>query len=330
MWAAVDLQGHLAWGLAATAAASLAVLLAFLALAGWLRQRSRSRRLAYIASQTAPRDTAGRADVSTGTFPVGALLGGVLRALHLYRPLDRGLAAADLRMSPTRYAGWVIAGMALSWILLAVIMRGPTLAALLVLVLGPVLAYANLRVRASRTHRQFEEELPEFLMLLSSSLRTGLSFTQALESLSSEGTGEVARQMRRAVAEVSMGATPDEALGRVADRMDSQDMRWAVVAIGIQRDVGGNLSNILDSVADTVRARETVRQEVHSLSAEGRLSAMVLGLLPVLLLVVFAVIRPAYVSILWTTPIGLALLAGSAVLMVVGAIWMARLVKVKA
>ncbi len=316
--------------IAAIAVAALAGVVAVLALAAWQSNRRRQRRREYVRRAAAGESELSRERRSRGQTRSRSFMTPLLRAFGLYRPIERALSGADLRLSPERFTLRVLLLMATSWLLLWLMLRNPVSAAILTLLLGPVLAIMYLRVRGARTRRQFEEELPEFLMLLSSSLRTGLSFTQALESLSAEGTGEVERQVRRAVAEISMGATPDEALKRVAERMDSQDMGWAVIAIGIQREVGGNLSNILDSVADTVRARETVRQEVRSMSAEGRLSAIVLGLLPIILLAVFAVIRPTYVSTLWTTPIGLVLLAGSGVLMIIGAIWMAALVRVKA
>ena len=102
-----------------------------------------------------------------------------------------------------------------------------------------------------RRRKAFEEELPDFLMLIASALRSGLSFQQGLDSSAADGKGEVSRQMRRALREVQMGSLLEPALVRVADRMHSEDLRWTVLALGIQREVGGNLSNILETAAST-------------------------------------------------------------------------------
>ena len=104
--------------------------------------------------------------------------------------------------------------------------------------------------------KSFEEELPDFLMLIASALRSGLSFQQGLDSSAADGKGEVSRQMRRASGKRRSDRLLEPALGRVADRMHSDDLRWTVLALGIQREVGGNLSNILETAASTIKGRE--------------------------------------------------------------------------
>ena len=103
--------------------------------------------------------------------------------------------------------------------------------------------------RETKRRKAFETELPDFLLLIASSLRSGLSFSQALESTAAEGPGQVSRQMRRALSEHQMGMPIEEALMRAANRMESDDLRWTVTALKIQREVGGNLSNILETAA---------------------------------------------------------------------------------
>lgn len=183
--------------------------------------------------------------------------------------------------------------------------------------------------RESKRRSRFEQELPEFLMLISSSLRSGLSLTQSLESVSLQGNGEVERQMRRATSEINMGMTPNDALTEIAIRMKSADMGWVNVAIAIQREVGGNLSVILDSVAETVRERANIKREVATLSAESRLSAWILLALPIVVFVFFYLFRRDYVSFFWTSTPGVFLLAIFLLLVGIGAAWMRSIIRIQ-
>lgn len=318
------------WVLIASGAVALSVAIIVISVGSRFVGQEKRRRRQYLLDITQGPDELGGTRSLSLRVRLEQIIMKALHVVRLDRPLQRALAGSDVQMSEGRYAGWVLGILGATWLMLTWLSGSWVAGGVLALLLVPLGSVVYLNYRGSRTRRQFEEELPEFLLLMSSALRTGLSFTQAMDSVSSEGTGEVERQIRRAVSEINMGATPDEALDRVATRMRSADMHWAVIAIGIQREVGGNLSNILDSVADTVRARESVRQEVRSLSAEGRLSALVLAALPVVLFAILAVISPQYVSVLWTTTIGIVLLVVSGALMIAGALWMAALIKVKA
>ena len=121
----------------------------------------------------------------------------------------------------------------------------------------------------------------------------------------------------------------ETALSGVAERYDSRDFVWVVMAINIQRKVGGNLAELLDTVAGTIREREYMRRQVAALAAEGKLSAFVLGGLPPLFLIYLVLTRWEYVSVLFSRPLGWLMLAGGAVILSVGAFWMSRIVKVE-
>jgi tight adherence protein B len=192
-----------------------------------------------------------------------------------------------------------------------------------------VLTNMWLRSRAERRRKAFSNELPDFLLLLASGLRAGLSFTSALDSAAAEGPGEVGRQMRRALGEVQLGAQLDEALTACAERMDNEDLRWTVTALSIQREVGGNLSTILEAAAESIKARYALRREVATLSAEGKLSAYVLVALPLGIFAFLALFRRDYIATLWSTPMGLVMLVAIAVLILVGWVWMRSIVRIK-
>lgn len=196
-----------------------------------------------------------------------------------------------------------------------------------VFIIGGTAQFINFK--QSHRRRAFEKALPDFLLMLASSLRAGLSLQRGIEAVSSEGDGEVERQLRRVSTEIAMGVQPDEALSNVATRMRSQDMNWVVVAIGIQRRVGGNLSAILDLVADTVRGREAIRQEVRAVSSEGRMSANVLVALPVGVFLLLLFTRRDYVSVLWLDPTGRALMFTTISLIVTGLVWVRNMVNME-
>lgn len=175
----------------------------------------------------------------------------------------------------------------------------------------------------------FAEELPDVLTILASSLKSGLSFVQALESVARDGDGEVSLQFRRVLSEVQVGRPLTDSLQDVADRMMSNDFRWTISALSIQRDVGGNLSDILTTTAETIRGRAEIRREIKTLSAEGRMSAYVLVALPILMLLYIQLTRPDDLRLMFTETIGRALMILVVLLIGVGWIWVKKVVEVK-
>jgi tight adherence protein B len=145
----------------------------------------------------------------------------------------------------------------------------------------------------------------------------------------SEGTEPIAGEFKRALIETRLGVPIEEALEGIAERVRSQDFAWVVMAIRIQREVGGNLAEILTTVAATLRERERLRRQVQVLSAEGRLSAWILGGLPVAFSLYLLTARPDYLKVLVTDRIGIVMLAGGVVLMIVGSFWLRKVVRVE-
>lgn len=257
------------------------------------------------------------------------MLDSLLTVLRIRPRMAKALERAGLNISPARWSLLSMLGFLAAWLIFGLLLRNAVLGLILALVVAIAVPRLIVSRRESARKRAFEEDLPEFFLMMASALRSGLSFSQALESVARDGASEVDRQMRRAVTEVSMGVPPEEALAAVAERMDSEDMRWAVVALSIQKEVGGNLSMILDSVAETVRTRADVDREVRTLSAEGRLSALVLVSLPIVIFLILALIRPDYVTVFWSTNLGRVMLAGTVALFAVGLVWMRSIVRVR-
>lgn len=197
------------------------------------------------------------------------------------------------------------------------------------LVFGALVPWLWLGVRRSRRVKAFHAAVPDTLQLISGSLAAGLSLAQSVETVTRDGAEPIASELRRALVETRLGVPLEVALEGVAERFDSADFAWAVMAIRIQRQVGGNLAELLETVAGTMREREYLRRQVAALSAEGRLSAWVLGCLPVVLIVYLLAANRSYVMPLFTDARGLVLLSGAALWLALGAFWMSRLVRVE-
>jgi len=203
----------------------------------------------------------------------------------------------------------------------------------LAFVAGFVLGWAALsiyaRVRANVRRRRFAEDLADTLQLVAGSLRSGFSLAASLDAASQHAREPVAGEIKRALARTRVGANLEDGLDEVGKRMRSQDFGWIALAIRIQREVGGNLAEILTSTVETVRERFYIKRQVKTLSAEGRLSVYILIALPFLVGAWAAWRNPEYTSLLWTTTMGLAMLGVGAVLMTAGWFWMRAIVRIE-
>jgi tight adherence protein B len=186
------------------------------------------------------------------------------------------------------------------------------------------------RIRERRRQAAFADQLPEALQMIVGSIRSGFSLAQALDGVVRDSPpGPLTDELGRALSEVRLGADLADALERTAIRVVNDDLSWAVIAIRIQRETGGNLAEILETTVETIRERGRLARHVRALSAEGRLSAYVLLALPFVLAAGLFILRRDYLSALWTTPVGLMLLVGGGLLMAIGTFWMSRWIRVE-
>ncbi len=188
---------------------------------------------------------------------------------------------------------------------------------------------AVLRMKAGRRCAAFAAQLPDVLQLVAGSLRSGFSLSAALDAVVRDGSQPAAGEFARALAETRLGVPLEDALDTVALRMGSGDLGWTVMTIRIQRDVGGNLAEVLLTTVQTMRERAQVRRQVRALTAEGRLSAYILVALPIAVAGLLFATRRAYMHPLYSTAFGALLLGGAGALILLGAFWMSRLVKVE-
>ena len=183
--------------------------------------------------------------------------------------------------------------------------------------------------RIEKRRTAFADQLDDSLALVASGLRAGHSLPHALDAVAQEAESPTSEEFARVLNQHRLGRDLGEALGLAAERMRSDDLGWVAQAVAIHREVGGNLSEVLDHVGETIRERGQVRRQVATLSAEGRISANILIALPVLIAGALVVISPGYITTLVVNPLGWVLLGGSLVLFALGVLWLRAVVRVR-
>jgi tight adherence protein B len=237
------------------------------------------------------------------------------------------LERAGLKMRPQDFALLLIVGM-LTGFALGLVMSG-LLLGLCFAVFAPIGAKVALRFLASRRQHAFADQLDDTLQLLATSLRAGHSLMQALDSVSREAEEPTASEFARVINETRVGRELGHALDETAQRMTSDDFTWVTQAIAINREVGGNLAEVLDGVGHTIRERNQIRRQVKALAAEGKLSAIVLMLLPFGIGGFLMISNPEYIGKLTHGLFGISMLVAGAVMLAVGGIWLRKVVSFK-
>jgi tight adherence protein B len=245
----------------------------------------------------------------------------------LMAQIEARLDQADLPVRPAEalflYLVVAVIGGALGLLLGNLFWGVATLAALAIV---PWVVLGTLAVRRTQA---FVSQLPDMLQLLGTTLRSGFSILQGLDTVAVQLPDPMGKEMRHVVAEARLGRPLSSALDEVAQRVRSEDFEWVVSAIGIQREVGGNLAELLDIVADTMNARSRLRQEAKTLTAEGRIGAIVISLLPIAIGLFVYSTNPGYLSPLFHTGLGKLMFYGVLGLAVVGMAWLRSIVKIE-
>ena len=195
----------------------------------------------------------------------------------------------------------------------------------IVLIMVPLLW---LQSKGTARRKAFNDQVPNTLMLLAGSLKAGQALEQALNVAAMESPQPTQAEFQRVIAQLRLGVAPEEALAHLADRMHSEAFGWAVMSTVIQRQVGGNLAEIYESTAHTLRERAKLHREIDTLTAEGRISAVILVILPFVVGIMVGLINGAYLKPLLSTTMGNVMLVIAFFLMVIGIIWMRAIVRV--
>lgn len=196
-------------------------------------------------------------------------------------------------------------------------------------VLGFLMPFLFLQIKIKRRAKAFNDQLGDTLILIANALRTGYSFMQAIEMVSREMLPPISVEFGRMLKEMNLGAPTEEAMSNMARRIDSDDLDLVITAVLIQRQVGGNLAEVLDNIANTIRERIRIKGEIRTLTAQGRMSGVIISLLPLALLIALRIINPDYVNLLFTHPTGQLMLGAAVTGQVLGILAIQKIVNIE-
>ncbi|MGH8998810.1 MAG: type II secretion system F family protein [Acidimicrobiia bacterium] len=256
-----------------------------------------------------------------------ALAGQALERLNLVARVSSQLEQGRIPMRPGEFVLAAL-GLGVAGALVVLLLTGQVALALLGGLAGPAVAWALVNAKVARRRKAFEAQLPDALSLIASSLQAGHTALRAIQTMVEESQPPLSEEFDRVVTETRLGDPLVDALGRLAGRVGTADMAWVVQAIRIQQTVGGKLADLLFTLAEFMRAREEIRREVRVLTAEGRMSAWVLGALPVFVFLSVQVVSPGYMSPMMSGG-GLIALAGAGLSVAAGVHAIMRMAKIE-
>ena len=295
-----------------------------------MRARKREQSLAEIldlpfGEQDVPIEaiTETRGAIAEGAV---TLAGRMVSQFDTKGSLSVSLERARIPMKPAEYVVVVACGGFATAVLLGFI-TGQALFGAIALLLTPVIGAWLPKFRTERRRKKFEAQLPDALSLIASSLSAGHTFLRAIQMMCEESEPPMSEEFARVVYETRLGDPVVDSLERMAVRLGIRDLQWVVQAIRIQQTVGGKLADLLHTLADFIRGREEIRREIAVLTAEGRISAWVLGALPIFLLFAVQVVSPGYMAPLFKGW-GIAVLAFTGTSIAIGTAVILRMVKI--
>jgi tight adherence protein B len=290
--------------------------------------RGTDRAVERVQTWSAPKVATQLEIVRKESFSEIPWLNDLLMKVRQFQPLRVLHRQADCR-APLGIFVLATPLLALSGFMLVLSMHGPFVVAFLLAAVAGALPAGYLYWLKSRRMARFERQLPEALELVSRALRAGHAFSVGLKLVGDEAADPIGIEFRRVFDEVSMGVALPQALQNMTDRLNCVDLRFFVTSVLVQRETGGNLAEIIDSLAGIIRKRFELLLKVRALSAEGRFSAIILCALPLVVGGVLFKVNPEYMLTLFTDPMGQNMVMVGSFLMVTGAIIMKRMVAIK-
>jgi len=294
-----------------------------------------ARKGSWVQARLAPHIGAGTSKKNLGArerlsavATVFSATESVFGSLNVWRRLTRTLERADMPLKTVELV-WAMLGTSVGFGLIVSLLGGGALTVLVALLIGGSIPYGFVLLRVRRRLAAFEAQLPDLLSTMAASLKAGHSFKQGLKAAMEEGQEPASSEFRRVLTQSSLGRPMDEALKEMSDRLGSANFEFVITAVTIQRQVGGSLAQLFDMVSDTVRQRQQFALKVRSLTAMGRMSAYVLVALPFFLAAVLTLLNSTYMSPLWNTGTGKALVALGIVSIGIGSLMLRKIVSFK-
>ncbi len=243
------------------------------------------------------------------------------------RRLETKLARAAIALKPSEFV--VLSGL-LALMPLGLVLLGYSLVSSFALaMLGVVLPQFYLRMRQVKRTKKLSAQIPECLVMIANALKAGYSFLQSMELVARETEDPIAQEFTKVLKEMNLGVTTEHALEAMVVRVGSDDLDIVITAVLIQRQIGGNLSQILDSISETIRERIKIKGEIQTLTAQGRVSGIVISGLPICIGCFIYIINPDYLSVLFTETLGQLFLALGFVGQVIAALLIRKIVSIQ-
>jgi tight adherence protein B len=242
------------------------------------------------------------------------------------------LERADLTIQPSEFVimrvGFLLAGLAIPIALFGVTLF-PMIGAAAAGLVGYNLPKFYVKRRRSKRVDKLNEQLPEALTIISNALKAGFGLLQALNSASDQLAHPIATELGRTIHEMNVGSSAEEALMALAERSGSYDLDIVITAILVQRTVGGNLGEILDTVAEVMRERIRIRGEIRTLTSQQKLTGIIIGCLPIAIGILFQIMSPGYINPLFTTMLGKVMICAAVVLETIGVLVIQRILNIE-
>lgn len=242
--------------------------------------------------------------------------------------LDRLLIQSGLSMKLMTFIG-LSAAFGVGGIIMTRLLALPWLFSIVLFLLVGSIPYFYLVYCRDKRLKKFDEQLPNALDLIGRGIRAGHALPSAIKMVADEMANPISDEFRVTFDEVNYGFSMQEGLTNLATRVPSTDLQYFVVAVLIQRETGGNLAELLDGISAMIRARQKLYGTIRVLSAEGKLSAWILTLLPIALAIVINVINPQFMEVLWKDEAGIKMITGVLILMILGIFWMRKIIKIR-
>lgn len=255
------------------------------------------------------------------------LAGRLFTARKIAEKVDDELTKVDLPLKGEEFLGLILI-LSLGGGLFFVLLTGNLTAGLLAATLGVYLPHFGLRLAKARRLAKFNDQIGDALIIMANSLRSGFSFLQAMDMVRKEIPAPIAKEFGVALQEMNWGTPTEEALLNMAARVNSEDLELVVTAVLIQRQVGGNLAEVLDNIATTIRERVRIKGEIKTLTAQGRISGLVISLLPALLTIGMYFLNPAYIKPLFESKAGLVMVSFAVLAQILGLAIIKRIVQI--
>lgn len=300
--------------------ASVVVLLGVLSARRSVSMQARMREL-FPASEIDRLRPDELGDGNRDSMPtISRLLSGRRIADQLYTELS----AAGLTIRPSEFVG-ILAASVILFQVLAVLFAKSLLGIIAFALIGVLMPIFVLRNLQNKRRAAFNSQIADALTMMASSLRSGFSFLRAMQIVAQEMPDPISQEFNRIINEVNVGKHMDDALRSSVNRMKSYDFDLAVTAVVIQHQVGGNLAEILDTIAATIRERVRIIGEIRALTAEGKISGVILVLMPIVLALVIILFNPGFLSVLVEYKIGHILIGAAIILQIVGGFWINKM-----